>query len=297
LIEKPFILITSLGRTGTLFFTELFAHILQDCTSLHEPDIFGFKDPGSKIVRFGRQVRTAGIWRMLILKALGKWTLVKLSDARLAGRLDRRRAAVELDRQRRDFVKSLPGSVYVESNLGYYGLLDVLPEVYKDHRAVYIVRDGREWVRSHMSWGEAYGKKGIRRLLGHRWPAASELAGDKFAERWGDFSRFEKLCWAWSRLNGFALDLLEKNPQGMVFRFESLFKDEQRQRYLDRLVHFATDLKGIDRDSVGSARGWVDRRIHAGSNRFPDWQHWTADQQNGFREICGPLMDSLGYRF
>ena len=38
-IEKPTILITSLGRTGTDFFAKLFAHVLPNCTSLHEPDI------------------------------------------------------------------------------------------------------------------------------------------------------------------------------------------------------------------------------------------------------------------
>ena len=81
-IEKPTILVTSLGRTGTDFFAKFFASIIPDCTSLHEPDIIQNTGVNDKLAHLMEQVRRAGVWRMLFLKVLGKWTLVKLSDSR-----------------------------------------------------------------------------------------------------------------------------------------------------------------------------------------------------------------------
>ena len=45
MIEKPTIIITSIGRTGTKFFGDLFREIIPDSTSLHEPDFL-------KVIRY-----------------------------------------------------------------------------------------------------------------------------------------------------------------------------------------------------------------------------------------------------
>src|SRR5690349_22900969 len=102
MIDKPTILITSLGRTGTQFFAKLFAEILPDSTSLHEPDIFQGTAP-DRYAQYVEQVRRAGAFRMVFKKALGKWMLVRVSDQRFSGRLGSQPAARELDAQRRTF--------------------------------------------------------------------------------------------------------------------------------------------------------------------------------------------------
>lgn len=292
---KPTILITSLGRTGTEFFAKLFADIIPGCTSLHEPDIVQVVGIENKVEHFIQQTRRAGIRRMLFLKALGQWTLVKLSDARFLGSLNDQLAAKKLHDQRMDFVSKLPGSIYVESNIGYYGLLDVIPNVFANHAAVYVVRDGRNWIRSAMNWGEAYGKKGLRKLISHKWPTASDVPGDHYAKNWDTLSRFEQLCWAWSRLNEYALNTVSKNPQARVFCFEKIFLGEERYQYLNDLVTFATSLPGIDPESIDRTDGWLERKIHMSSNQFPGWEKWTTEQKHQFEQICGPLMEKLGY--
>src|SRR5258705_6636560 len=163
MIEKSVILVTSIGRTGTEFFAKLFADIVPSCTSLHEPDIIKFSGVKNGFEHYNQQIRRAGFWRIVILKALGRWTLAKLSDTKLQGTLSLSEAAKNLHTQRNEFISRMPGSVYVESNLGYYGLLDVIPYVFKNYRTIYIVRDGRDWVRSMMNWGEVYGNGGIRK--------------------------------------------------------------------------------------------------------------------------------------
>src|SRR5919109_4385624 len=123
-IEQPTILITSLGRTGTEFFSKFFADIIPDCTSLHEPNtIVLTQHIENRLQQYIQQVRLAGIWRMVILKALGQWNLAQLSDSRFLGKLSDQRATKKLYDQRADFISTLNGSIYVESNLGYYGLL------------------------------------------------------------------------------------------------------------------------------------------------------------------------------
>lgn len=294
-IEKPTILITSLGRTGTDFFAKFFANIVPDCTSLHEPDIVQSTGIDNKLAHFMQQVRRAGIWKMVFLKAIGKWTLVKLSDSRFIGRLDDKQAIRSLLFQRRSFIENLPGSVYVEANIGYYGLLDVTPAVFRYHKAIYIVRDGRDWVRSHMNWGQFYGKTGIRKLLAHNWPVATDLPNDPYAGKWSSLSRFERLCWAWTRLNNYALETVSNNPNARVFHFEKIFSGGKRYQVLDELMAFSTSLPSITPMQLGKTDDWLERKIHQSSNEFPGWQEWTKEQKKQFKEICGSLMNQLGY--
>jgi len=296
-IEKPTILITSLGRTGTDFFAKFFAAIVPNCTSLHEPDIIQSVGVDNKFSHFMKQVRQAGAWRMVFLKGLGKWTLVKLSDSRFKGSLGREQALKELQFQRFQFINQMPGAVYVEANIGYYGLLDITPAMFEHHRAIYIVRDGRDWIRSHMDWGQFYGKTGIRKLISHNWPAASDIADDPYSARWEKLSRFEKLCWAWKKLNEYALGGISKNSSARLFHFEKIFSAEERYEVLDELMAYATSLPNIDPTKLGKTDGWLKKKVHQSSNRFPRWQEWTKEQRGQFEEICGSLMNELGYNF
>jgi len=297
MINKPSILITSIGRTGTEFFAKFFADIIPDCTSLHEPDIVQFVGVENKIMQFAQQVRRAGFQQMVLGKITGEWSLVKLSDKRFLNRINHQDAANKLNALRVDFIQKMPGTIFIESNIGYYGLMDVSSNVFRDHRIIYIVRDGRDWVRSAYNWGEIYGKKGFRGLFSHRWPTAKDVVADPFAGKWAEFSRFEQLCWTWSKLNEYALATLSKNPDAKAFHFEKIFMGENRYEYLGNLVKFATSLPGIDSKKNKNVHGWLERKIHQGSNEFPGWDQWTVDQKDQFRRICGALMEKLGYAF
>jgi hypothetical protein len=294
-IEKPCILISSIGRTGTEFFAKLFGSMVPASVSLHEPDII--KGPGvqDRVLEYGGQLRRAGPWRLLILKALGRWTLVTISDLRFRRALGSVDASRRLLAARRSFVAGMPGAVYVESNLGYYGLLDLLPEVFTNHRAIYLVRDGRDWVRSALNWGEVYGKSGLRKLLGHAWPTARDRKGDPLAAAWDQLPKFERVCWLWVSLNRFALENLPANPNARLFRFEDVFVRPRGREQLDALVRFATEHLDIASSAVGSTAGWLDRRIHESTGGFPAWPEWTIEQKTRFEDICGPFRRELGY--
>jgi hypothetical protein len=108
-------------------------------------------------------------------------------------------------------------------------------------------------------------------------------------------SRFEKICWAWVRLNEYALGTIEENPNARAFRFEDIFKSRDRYQHLATLVDFATDLPGIEPVPSQALDGWLDRKIHGSSGEFPAWPNWSAQQKEQFIQICGPLMESLDY--
>ncbi len=83
MIDKPSIIITSLGRTGTKFFADFFADIIPESTSLHEPDIFNFSLKKGKGLKYlNKQLRESDFKNLILKKALGKWSLVSLSDKR-----------------------------------------------------------------------------------------------------------------------------------------------------------------------------------------------------------------------
>jgi hypothetical protein len=298
MIEKPTIVITSLGRTGTKFFYALFREIIPDGTSLHEPDVLNivqYQGAGERVRQVLAQVREAGALNLIVRKALGKWGLIELSDARVRGELGYAEAAKQVLGQREGFVSSRSGSVYIEANVGYYGLIDVMKDVCMHSRTVYIVRDGRDWVRSHMNWGQMYGKGRFRRLLAHTWPTALEIAQDSYGLRWGSMSRFEKLCWAWAKLNAYALATVQENPDAKVFRFEDVFHSQHRYQHLADLVQFAMTFPHAERIATGPLEGWLEKRIHTSFSEFPNWEEWSIEQKRQFEILCGPLMKELNY--
>jgi hypothetical protein len=303
-IKKPSIIITSLGRTGTRFFYTFFKEIVPESTSLHEPDVFQIVLPQhtsssnwfkETLKRIHKRRKEVGFSNLIVRKALGKWSLIELSDARVRGELGYDTALQQILLQRSNFVNSRSGSVYIESNRAYYGIIDVLKDAYQQHKLAYIIRDPREWIRSEINWGEKYGKGKIRSLITHTWPRASEIEGDPYREKWTSMSRFEKMCWAWTKLNGYALRTIEQNPNACWFHFEEIFESDSRYTHLADLVDFATAMPGFKPVSPQTLEGWLDKQIHKSSKDFPSWSNWSTKHKQKLTEICGSLMKELGY--
>ena len=51
--ETPAIFITSMGRTGTQFLGYKMSQMIDDCTSVHEPDVLWLDRPNEWQVEFG----------------------------------------------------------------------------------------------------------------------------------------------------------------------------------------------------------------------------------------------------
>lgn len=296
MVEKPTAIISSTGRTGTLFFARLLGSCLHDATAVHEPDIFHFSIRKGKGLRNAwRQLRRSGFMNLVVRKSLGRWCLVSISDRRLKGGLTDERAVEELLRVRGRYIESRAGGTYVESNLGYYGVIDLLPRAFESHRLAYVVRDGRDWVRSKVNWGDLYGKGPLRSLFAHLWPQASEFEDDPWRSRWPRMDRFQKCCWAWAKLNGYAAGLLERNPDAKLYHFEDLFVAEDRLEEMRSLLTHLLGHTDLDPPDMDTLRRWMSRKIHSSEKGFPAWPEWSEERRETFHRMCGPLMGELGY--
>lgn len=299
IIQKPSVIITSIGRTGTRFFAKLLGKVVPASTSLHEPDViyvnFKRKNLSADSKRFITQAKKVGFSNIVFKKLFGHFSICELSDTRLRSQKTTKEIEKELFSQRDSLVKRVSGELFVESNFGYYGLVDIIPNVYKNVRIVYIIRDGRDWVRSCMNWGYLYERGKIRSLLAHTWLKADELENDPYNEKWADMSRFEKVCWAWVRLNEFALTSLENTKQAKLFKFEDIFQDDRRYIKLDEMLDFCLSMPGLEKISRKSTSGFLDRKINYAELEYPGWDSWQCEQKERFKDICGGLMNKLGY--
>jgi len=302
MITKPTIIVSSLGRTGTKFFYTVFQKIIPNGTSLHEPDVFNFiqyRGVRERTHEVIKQLNDSGIYYLVLRKMLGTWSLARLSDDRVRGKIDYAHSVQRLLSQRGAFIHSRPGDVYAESSTSYYHLIDVLPDVFEYHRVAYIIRDGRDWVQSWMNWGGKhggmYGKGVIGRTISRNWPTPLEIDSNPYQSQWNSMSRFQKLCWAWSTFNQAAVEQLEKNPCAKLVNFEHIFKSKKRQEYFEELINFLTDMPQFKPISSRSLQGMLNKKIHQSEVEFPSWERWSSEYQKQFKEICGPLMTQLGY--
>lgn len=302
MITRPIIVITSLGRTGTRFFAKLFRQLLPSASSLHEPDIFNFSlKHGKGVKHVVEQIRESGFQNIILKKMLKRWSLIEISDARVRGSIAHQDALRQLYKFRNEFISSRPGNIYVESSTAHYGVIDILTKVYSKHRVVFIVRDGRDWVRSWMNWGERggmYTKGKIRGIWAHRWPTANDFQKDPYSILWNSMSRFEKLCWAWQKLNSYALRTAALNDCAKVYRFEDIFSRDHENGHIVDLIEFATGFLEL-RDAVDlrSVRQSIQNRVHESSGAFPAYSDWSQKQKDVFQELCGTLMKQMEYDF
>jgi hypothetical protein len=158
-----------------------------------------------------------------------------------------------------------------------------------------IIRDPRDWVVSNMNWGTMYGNRDwISRLgLGRLNP---KMIGDtQFEDNWPNFSRFQKLCWAWKTIYEIILHAADKDPNAIIFKFEDLFRSEKKYENLEKLLSFITQFPGkkfnfrIPEDIFFKK---INKNI---SCEFAKWETWDEKMTDEITEICGKTAAKFNY--
>lgn len=182
-------------------------------------------------------------------------------------------------------------------------------------RFVWIVRDGRDVVRSLMNWhteafGNIYRECVHADVLSPRAEAAvaqlpvdldtadyarpRPLPGDPWHERWCTLTRFQMVAWYWAHINRLFAGALQTLPRGAWMRVDYTHVTVERVREL-------FDFLGLEGFDEGRVEDMLGRRINSLEDRFqargpfPHWRQWTAEQQRQFDEIAGEQMSVLGY--
>jgi hypothetical protein len=157
-----------------------------------------------------------------------------------------------------------------------------LKGVFLEGQILILARDGRDVVRSimqHDFYTETSVKDGD----------TSPLPQQGYFDDWEEMSRFEKVCWLWADSY---TNLLESVPESKVINFEKIINDfdycnEQVFSFLGIQIGYQEWEKYLSKKSNNAIK------IH----EFPHWKDWSQKNRDDFDQICGSVMNKLGYEY
>ena len=168
----------------------------------------------------------------------------------------------------------------VSGTLRYH--VPALLSVFKDADFFIIARDGRDVVRSIMSF-DFY--TGTSDTDGDTMP----LPGDPHYAGWKQYNRFEKVCWLWADSYQ---ELLKYLPRESIVLFEKIISD---YRYCDEKLLQKLGIEiALDQWSAYMSRKSPNARQR---HPYPHWKDWSPEEKSSFDAICGSVMQQLGYDY
>ena len=288
--DKHFVFVVSAGRTGTKYFGTVLQETIDNSCSVHEPDVLSGVNK-----RLIGQIKDFGFYNMVPGRLLGKTGIRNLSEKFLGGHISEKELSKTVFNHRKKYYGSIPQELVIESYYGWYGCIPAIRKLFKNYRVIVVARDPRDWVTSNVNWKEWYGKDDwVSRLKAGR-INPSQVGDKEYAEKWGGFDRFQKLCWAYSYIYNTMFDQVEQDEHIQLFKYEDLFQEPERYDTLENLLGFIT--KYDDRNFNFNAQdGLLERRIHKNSSdQFPKHSEWSEIQLEQYWEICGDIHTRLNY--
>ena len=206
------------------------------------------------------------------------------------------------------YIKSVTekGLIYGDKNPNYLLFVPYMEELWKP-KFIFLVRDGRDVVRSMMDWhdicgGNIYGMKEDEECsdivsFDQDWWDYSRLrpnGGEPYYAEWKNLSRFEKCSWYWNEFNT------------QMFKHVSSL-DKKRWRLInintvkvsdfEKIFNFL-GLNGFNPEKIDKM---ITARINSPmdrtnmSNKFPNWRSWSDEQNKIFNKHAEKMMLTLGY--
>ncbi len=297
-IKKKCIFITSGGRTGTRFLSELLAISVKGCHSVQEPDIWRIDNFYKNKNDFIQKCIDFGFLNMTIGKLFPLRNMRSITISRQRGMIDEAEAAQRLYSLRHDYISKLKQDIYVEANLQLAGLIDIIPIIFPNSKTVFIIRDGRNWVRSNFNNQAAvmYSKSDPLFYLPHTRLSARRLPKDPFSHRWSKFSVFQRICWLWRFQTEYAIKTIKKNPNATVVKYESLFGSPDECESLNNLLKYLTRFPNRYQAEFKYNGELSGKYFHESrANRLQKWDKWPLNLVREFQEICGDWLLQQGY--
>lgn len=290
---KYYIFIISAGRTGTKFLGQQLGSIIENCYSVHEPDVLTSGELFNKNLL--RKIKLFSLYQLFLGKVTGKTGIRNLSQNYLAGKYDLSQLKKAVIQHRQKYYENIQEDFIIESYSGWYGCIPAIQSLYKNYKIVIISRDPRAWVTSNMNWETLFGKRDwVDKLkLGRLNP---ELIQDKkYISSWNEFSRFQKICWTYKTQYEIMLNNIKNDPNARIFKFEELFHSENRYEQLKELLEFITSFN-TRQFKYYIPEDILEKRIHQNiSYVFPPYNFWTKEQKNQYLEICQNIAKKLNY--
>ena len=252
------VLIISTGRTGTIFFSRLFADLYPATASYHERG-------ASRLIQILTNAHFAHLFPKSGLKIA--WKLFK-------------------GREIRDCKKTF----HIDANSFLYGLASLAPELYPGLRVLHIVRDPRTYVTSHLNFQLQRNTSFIANRFVPFWQPDPFLTGKLGWRHMPGLSRFERFCWIWDFKNSIMEQLDGSSTPYLRVRFEDIFYTPNPEEFFGRI----TDFIGLPR-LTGIRDRFREPANTSAKTVFPDWHAWTPRQCAQLDKLCGERMRRYGY--
>lgn len=193
-------------------------------------------------------------------------------------------------------------SIYGDKNPNY---VFFIRQLYREFRCkfVFIVRDGRDTVRSAMDF-DAFRTPGYNRYEDDINVALTEPEDDFWDyarlrplphepefKYWKMYSKFEKYCWLWANFNKLLINESETIPKENFLYLNMTKASVQRLKEVFDFLGLAPFEK-TKIESMLSAK--INSLKHV-TSAFPNWREWDEDKLSTFRKHADPIMEKLGF--
>lgn len=292
-INKRYIFIISGGRTGTHFFGYRMSQMIEGCASVHEPDVLGFYHPHT----WYKKIEQFGFLRLTLGKFLTRYSARGISVAWQSGKLSDSQVVKHLIDLRKDFVNKTESKIFLEANPQFNGVLDLLPQAFPNSRIVFIIRDPRSWVRSHLNKKiPLYSKRDYISWYRNGRLTPYHLKDDPYRSKWRGMSPFEKLCWAWARDVQNALKCADKSDSIKIFRFEDIFNERKNYEIFFQMLEFVVSFPDGFKAKLTFKPELLFQKIDStDAGEFPKWIAWNTNTVKKLDRHCGDLMRQFSY--
>jgi hypothetical protein len=253
------VLLLSTGRTGTMFFANLFRELIPQADVYHEAG------ERSRLIQIFTHAHMSG----LLPKNAPLWAW-------------RRAISHNLNACTKDY--------YIDSNNQLYGLAALMPTLYPNLKVIHIVRDPRDYVRSHLNWSKHRLKSFIANYLTPFWQPNAFLLGKMGFGTWQKASQFERFAWIWDFKNRFIEKLEGQQIPYLRVRFEDFFGAPTPETHFNNILAF------IGHSEVNGLSKRFQRPVNPNRGQsFPSWPEWNTQQCQKLQQHCGDTMQRYGY--
>lgn len=288
--QKNHVFIVSGGRTGTTFFGQHLQDVIDNCASIHEPDIFyGFSK------RTLKSLKTFGVWHMLVGRYFKQTGVRNLAQHAASGHWNATKIKQAILSHRKKYYQSFPEDLIVEAYFQWALLLPYVHSVFPNAKSIGIVRDPRDWVRSWLNYGALYENSDPVKLAGQDRLTPALVGDHDAAKNWNRLDPFAKLCWNWAFTNQAIYNYAQTSEASRVYRFEDLFDPAKPD--MDELVSFCATFEGQSYAATPQKLRDIPTANASKKRKQADWRKWTPQHAQTLDKYCGSLMRDLGYGY